>query len=301
MTTTPTTSVPLPVPTAPRSSRRASMRKRRRVGNVVAVLGASVIGVAFLLPFLWMVSSSLKDLSEIYEFPPRLIPSTIHVENYLDAWNALPFSVFFRNSFVVALVTTVGVVFTSSLAGYSFARLRYPGRDQIFLAYLATMMIPFPVLMVPLFVIMRNLGLVDSLWALILPAIFTPAGTFLMRQFILTLPRELEEAARVDGCGYFGIYWRIVLPLMKPVIATLAIFTFLGSWNEFLWPLITINSIENKTLPLGLTMFQSQLSGRTPWHLVMASATFTIVPVLILFVAGQKYYVRGIVTSGLKG
>lgn len=163
------------------------------------------------------------------------------------------------------------------------------------------MMVPFPVLMVPLFVIMRNLNLVDTLWSLILPAIFTPAGTFLMRQFILTLPRELEEAARVDGCGFFGIYWRIVLPLMKPVIATLAIFTFLGSWNEFLWPLISISSIEHKTLPLGLTMFQSQLSGRTPWNQVMASATFTIIPVLILFVLGQKYYVKGIVTTGIKG
>jgi multiple sugar transport system permease protein len=193
------------------------------------------------------------------------------------------------------------VVLTSSMAGYSFARLRYPGRDKLFLAYLGTLMIPFPVLMVPLFVIMKNLQLVDNLWSLILPAIFTPAGTFLMRQFILTLPRELEESARVDGCGFFGIYWRIVLPLMKPVLATLAIFTFLGSWNEFLWPLITISSIENKTLPLGLTMFQSRVAGRTPWDQVMASATFTIIPVLIVFILGQKYYVRGIVTTGIKG
>ena len=285
----------------PAPARRGSMKRRRRIGNLVATLAAAVIGLMFLTPFLWMLSSSLKDISEIYQFPPRLIPTDIKWSNYPDAWRALPFDVFFLNSFIVAIATTIGVVLTCSLAGYSFARLRYPGRDQIFLAYLATMMIPFPVLMVPLFVIMKNLHLVDSLWSLILPAIFTPAGTFLMRQFILTLPRELEEAARVDGCGFFGIYWRIVLPLMKPVIATLAIFTFLGSWNEFLWPLISISSIENKTLPLGLTMFQSQLSGRTPWNQVMAAATFTIVPVLILFVLGQKYYVKGIVTTGIKG
>jgi len=283
------------------AGRHPSVRRRRIVGNIVATIAASIIGLLFVLPFLWMVSSSLKDLSEVYEFPPKLIPREVKWSNYADAWNALPFDIFFFNSFLVSIATTLGVLLTCSLAGYSFARLRYPGRDKIFLAYLATMMVPFPVLMVPLFVIMRNLQLVDTLASLILPAIFTPAGTFLMRQFILTLPRELEEAARVDGCGFFGIYWRIVLPLMKPVIATLAIFTFLGSWNEFLWPLISISSIENKTLPLGLTMFQSQLSGRTPWNQVMASATFTIIPVLILFVLGQKYYVKGIVTTGIKG
>jgi ABC-type sugar transport system, permease component len=162
-------------------------------------------------------------------------------------------------------------------------------------------MIPFPVLIVPLFIIMRNLHLVDTLWSLILPVIFTPWGTFLMRQFILTLPKELEEAAIMDGCGFFGTYWRIVLPLMKPVIATLGIFTFVGSWNAFLWPLISISSIDNKTLPLGLTMFTSRLAGRTPWDQVMAAATFSIIPVLILFVLGQKYYVKGIATTGIKG
>lgn len=276
-------------------------RTRRKIGNVAAFVVASVIGLLFFIPFAWMVSTSLKDISEVYAFPPKFLPKALKWSNYTDAWHALPFNIFFLNSIFVSVVTTVGVVLTSSMAGYSFARLRYPGRDKLFLAYLGTMMIPFPVLMVPLFVIMKNLQLVDNLWSLILPAIFTPAGTFLMRQFILTLPRELEESARVDGCGFFGIYWRIVLPLMKPVLATLAIFTFLGSWNEFLWPLITISSIENKTLPLGLTMFQSRVAGRTPWDQVMASATFTIIPVLIVFILGQKYYVRGIVTTGIKG
>lgn len=276
-------------------------RTQRRIGDVAAFIVASAVGVLFFIPFAWMVSTSLKDISEVYAFPPEFLPETLKWSNYADAWNALPFDIFFLNSLIVAVVTTVGVVLTSSMAGYSFARLRYPGRDKIFLAYLGTLMIPFPVLMVPLFVIMKNLQLVDSLWSLILPAIFTPAGTFLMRQFILTLPRELEESARVDGCGFFGIYWRIVLPLMKPVIATLGIFTFLGSWNEFLWPLITISSIDHKTLPLGLTMFQSRLAGRTPWDQIMASATFSIIPVLIVFIVGQKYYVQGIVTTGIKG
>lgn len=289
------------VVTATFRQRMRRTRNQRRLGDVLAIVAASAIGVLFFTPFAWMVSTSLKDLSEVYAFPPKFLPAKIQLSNYVDAWNALPFDVFFANSLFVALVTTAGVILTCSLAGYSFARLRYPGRDKIFLAYLGTLMIPFPVLMVPLFVIMKNLHLVDNLWSLILPAIFTPAGTFLMRQFILTLPRELEEAARVDGCGFFGIYWRIVLPLMKPVIATLGIFTFLGSWNEFLWPLITISSIDNKTLPLGLTMFQSRLAGRTPWDQIMASATFSIFPVLVLFILGQKYYVKGIVTTGIKG
>ena len=289
------------VPNPSVGERVKNTKRRRKVGNTIAFVVAALIGVLFFVPFAWMVSSSLKDLSEIYTFPPKFLPEQIKWSNYADAWNALPFDTFFVNSLIVATVTTVGVILTCSLAGYSFARLRYPGRDKIFLAYLATLMIPFPVLMIPLFIIMKNLQLVDTLWSLILPAIFTPAGTFLMRQFILSLPKELEEAARVDGCGFFGIYWRIVLPLMKPVIATLGIFTFLGSWNEFLWPLITISSIDNKTLPLGLTMFQSRLAGRTPWNQVMASATFSIIPVLIIFVLGQKYYVKGIVTTGIKG
>jgi len=193
------------------------------------------------------------------------------------------------------------VVLTSSMAGYSFARLRYPGRDLLFLAYLGTIMIPFPVLIIPLFILMRQLGLVDTLAGLILPAAFTAWGTFLMRQFMLSIPREIEEAARMDGASFWRIYLQIIMPLSRPVVATLGIFTFLGSWNDFLWPLIMISSVENKTLPLGLTMFQAQVAIKTPWQLVMAAATFSVIPVLIVFVLGQKYYVRGIATTGLKG
>jgi multiple sugar transport system permease protein len=273
----------------------------RLIGDFLAYLALALLGIVFVLPFLWMVSTSLKGLDEVYAFPPRFIPEDIQWSNYLEAWNALPFDRFFLNSLIVSVGTTLGTILTCSMAGYSFARLRYPGRDKIFVAYLATMMIPFPILMIPLFIIMRGISLVDTLAGLILPAMFGAWGTFLMRQFMLTLPKEIEEAARVDGCSFFGIYWRIVMPLIKPVIATLAIFTFLSTWNEFLWPLIMISSIEDKTLPLGLTMFQSHLVGRTPWNLVMAAATFSIIPVLIVFVLGQKYYVRGITMSGIKG
>ncbi len=271
------------------------------IGTILAWILLTILGVLVMLPFLWMVSTSLKGINEIYVFPPRFIPKVIHWSNYVTAWQKLPFTQFFLNSVIVAVGTTIGTVLTCSLAGYSFARLRFPGRDQIFVAYLATMMIPFPVLMIPLFILMRNLGLVDTLPGLILPAIFSAWGTFLMRQFMMTIPREIEEAARVDGATFWQIYRQIILPLSKPVTATLGIFTFLGSWNDFLWPLLMINTVTKKTLPLGLTMFTSHVAIRTPWHLVMASATFSIIPVLIIFVLGQKYYVRGIALSGIKG
>jgi multiple sugar transport system permease protein len=274
---------------------------RRWLGNGMAWVALTLLGVFWMVPFLWMVSTSFKGLDEVYAFPPSFFPELLRWSNYVEAWQAIPFSRFFFNSLFVAAATTVAVVLTSSMAGYSFARLRYPGRDLLFLAYLGTIMIPFPVLIIPLFILMRQLGLVDTLAGLILPAAFTAWGTFLMRQFMLSIPREIEEAARMDGASFWRIYLQIILPLSRPVVATLGIFTFLGSWNDFLWPLIMISSVENKTLPLGLTMFQAQVPIKTPWQLVMAAATFSVIPVLIVFVLGQKYYVRGIATTGLKG
>ena len=285
------------VPAAPARGRG----QRKVLGDLLSWVALSLLGILWLVPFLWMVSSSLKSLGEIYAFPPTFFPEQIRWWNYTDAWNAVPFGRFFLNSLIVAVGTTSSVLLTSSMAGYSFARLRYPGRDKIFVAYLATMMVPFPVLIIPLFILMGRIGLVDSLIGLILPAAFTAWGTFLMRQFMLSIPRELEEAARVDGASYWRIFLQVVLPLCRPVLATLGIFTFLGSWNEFLWPLVMISSIQNKTLPLGLTMFQAQAAIKTPWHLVMAAATFSVIPVLLLFVLGQRYYVRGIATTGVKG
>jgi multiple sugar transport system permease protein len=277
------------------------VKARTHIVNFVTVLILLLGGVLMALPFLWMVSSSLKSIAEIYVFPPTFIPETIQWSNYLEIWRRLPFHLFFRNSFVVATLETIGVLFTSSLAGYSFARLRYPGRDQLFLIYLSTLMIPFAVRMIPLFVLMRAFGWVDSLAALIVPGMFSAWGTFLMRQFMLTIPRELEDAALIDGCSFFRIYWRIILPLTTPALATLGIFHFMGSWNAFLWPLIILNSMSNKTLPLGLAAFQAMVAMKTPWHLVMAAAVVSVAPIIVVFMLGQKYYVRGIVTTGLKG
>ena len=264
--------------------------------------GILIIGsVIMAMPFLWMVASSFKSIGEIWSFPPVLIPKKIIWSNYLDAWNALPFNRFFLNTVFVTIMVTVGQLFTCSLGGFAFARLQFPGRNKLFIGYLATLMIPFPVIMIPLFITMRYIGWVDSLKALIVPGLFSAWGTFLMRQFMLGIPKDLEDAAKIEGCSFWGLYWRIILPLCKPVLATLGIFTFMGTWNEFLWPLIMINSIPKKTLPLGLVMFQTRLAAETPWHLIMAAACFTVLPILVLFIIGQKYYVRGIVTTGMKG
>jgi multiple sugar transport system permease protein len=276
-------------------------QQRAFLGNLFAWTILGLGGAAMMVPFLWMVFTSLKSTAEIYVYPPRFLPEAWLWSNYVKAWTLLPFPTFFRNSAVVAMGVVLGQLFTCSLAGYSFGRLRYPGRDRLFFLYLATMMIPFAVIMIPLYVQMRWMGWVDTLWPLIVPAIFTPWGTFMMRQFMTTLPRELEDAARIDGASFFRIYRTIILPLTKPALATLGIFTFLGSWNNFLWPLIIISSLNLKTIPLGMTAFQSRMPMKTPWELVMAAATFAILPILIAFIFGQKYYVQGIVTSGIKG
>lgn len=261
----------------------------------------SIVGVIFIMPFAWMVANSFKDLRGIYKFPPEFIPETWHFENYTEAWTATHFDIGFLNSALVAAAVVLGQLVTASLAGYSFARLRYPGRDKIFLLYISLMMVPFTVLLIPLYIQMRAFGWVSTLQAVIVPFLFTPWGTFMMRQFMVTIPRELEDAARIDGCGFFRTYWLIILPLTKPALATLAIFTFVNTWNSYQWPLIVLAKPKVKTLPLLLASFQNQSAMRTPWHLIMAASTFVVVPVLIAFVVGQKYYVRGIVTTGIKG
>ncbi|MCY3865540.1 MAG: carbohydrate ABC transporter permease [Chloroflexi bacterium] len=276
-------------------------KQTKMLMDLLVYVVLSIVGVIFIMPFAWMVANSFKDLRGIYKFPPEFIPETWHFENYTEAWTATHFDIGFLNSALVAAAVVLGQVITASLAGYSFARLRYPGRDKIFLLYISLMMVPFTVLLIPLYIQMRAFGWVSTLQAVILPFLFTPWGTFMMRQFMVTIPRELEDAARIDGCGFFRTYWLIILPLTKPALATLAIFTFVNTWNSYQWPLIVLAKPKVKTLPLLLASFQNQSAMRTPWHLIMAASTFVVVPVLIAFVVGQKYYVRGIVTTGIKG
>ncbi|MCK9483438.1 MAG: carbohydrate ABC transporter permease [Candidatus Marinimicrobia bacterium] len=273
----------------------------KRLVDYLSYILLILTGIVVILPFVWMILSSFKTAGEIWTFPPVFMPKKFQWSNYVEAWKALPFDRFFINSLLVTIFVTVGQLFTCSLGGYAFARLRFPGKDKLFLMYLATMMIPFPVLMIPLFIIMQSFGWIDTLKSIIVPGLFSAWGTFLMRQFMMGIPRTLEDAAKIDGCSYWRLYWKIIVPLCKPVFATLGIFTFMGTWNQFFWPLIMINTISNKTLPLGLVMFQTRIAAETPWHLIMAASCATVLPIIILFIIGQKYYVKGIVTSGLKG
>lgn len=280
---------------------RLSRSQSEKVGNLLAHMLLITGSVVFAGPFLWMLMSSLKTQFEIYYFPPKLLPEAVQWQNYVVVFRDQPFARYIGNSMFVSLCVTSGVILTSSLAGYSFARLRFPGRDRIFLLYLGTMMIPGAVLLIPSYALMIELGWRDSYYALIVPGLVSAWGTFLMRQFMLNIPKELEDAAFIDGAARLRIYWTIIMPVSKPVIATLAIFTFMGVWNELLWPVIILRTPEMYTLPMGLAKFQSRFPNQTPWHLVMAASTISVLPILILFMAGQKYYVQGIVTTGLKG
>lgn len=259
--------------------------------------------LAMIAPFLWMVTTSLKEPGSIFSYQrpwwQDWIPVQFVWRNYVWAWKAVPFARFYLNSLFVSLCVTAGQVMTSAMAAYAFARLEFPGRDKIFFGYLATMMVPGAVTMIPVFILLRFLGWIDTYKAVILPGIFTAYGTFLLRQFFLTLPKELEDAAKIDGCSYFGIFWRIILPLSKPALATLTTFTFMGSWLNFMWPLIVLNTHEKLTLPVGLSYFQSLHT--TDWALLMAGSLMMILPILIVFLLNQRYFVEGIKLTGIKG
>ncbi|MFO7957689.1 MAG: carbohydrate ABC transporter permease [Candidatus Brocadiia bacterium] len=220
-------------------------------------------------------------------------------ENFRKALSMVPFARFFLNSLLVAVAVTLGQVTTSACAAYAFARLEFPGRNKIFVGYLATMMVPWTVVMIPTFVMMKVFGWIDTYWALTLPAMFSAYGTFMLRQFFLGIPKEYEEAAKIDGCGYFGIFWHVILPLSKPALATLALFTFIGSWNNLIAPLVFIVSEEKMTLPLGLTRFQGLRD--TDWGALMAGSLMMLIPMLILFAIGQRFFTRGIRLTTGKG
>lgn len=263
-------------------------------------IGIVIAAVAFLFPFFWMVSNALRVDREIFAVPPLILPSQIQWHNFAQAWAYLPFGRFFLNSAFVALAVTTIVLVVSSLAGYAFARMRFPGRGGLFVVYLSTLMIPQAVIVIPLFLMMGALGWIDSYQALIIPVAFSSFGTFLLRQFFLTIPKELEEAALVDGASHFRILLTVFIPLSLPALGLLALFTFTGQWNSFLWPLIVVNGPEHATLPLGLTMFQGQQG--TQWNYMMAGATISMLPGLVLTILMHRYIFKGIaIGSGFGG
>ncbi|MBN1493183.1 MAG: carbohydrate ABC transporter permease [Candidatus Omnitrophica bacterium] len=290
-----------------RETTLADIKRRRQVLDTVSfflsyaflILGA----MAMIAPFLWMLTTSLSEARDVWRTKEfwwqGWVPTKFIYQNYIEAFQVVPFAKFYLNSIFVTLCITAGTVFTSSLAGYAFARLSFPGRDKIFMLYLATLMLPGVITMIPVFILLSKLGWIDTYWAIILPGIFTAYGTFLLRQFFMSLPRALEDAAKIDGCSLFGIYFRIILPLSKPALATLTTFTFMGSWMSFMWPLIVLSSEEKYTLPIGIQYFKSLHS--TDWTLLMAGSVMALFPILVVFIFTQRYFVEGIKLSGIKG
>jgi multiple sugar transport system permease protein len=266
---------------------------------VLTYVALSLAAVIMLLPFVWMLSTSLKTPSSVFVYPPEWIPNPVQWSNYAQVVQVMPFLRYVLNTAAVATSITFLHLAVSSLAAYAFARLRFPGRNRLFLAYLATLMVPGQVTLIPNFLIVKYLGWIDTYQALIIPQVFTAFGTFLLRQFFLTIPNELEDAARIDGASAFAIYWRIVLPLSGPALATLGVFTFTAQWNNFLWPLIVINDEQMRTLTVGLRALVGEFTVQYP--LLMAGSVISVLPMLIIFVVAQRFFVRGIALTGLAG
>jgi len=266
---------------------------------LLAYIVLGITGFVMVFPFIYMFLSSLKPSAEVVQVPPTLWPSEVRWSNYLEVLNIVPLGTQLINTIIVTVLVVLGWVLTSVLAGYAFARLEFPGREWLFGAYLATLMVPFAVLIVPMYRLMLVFGWVDRLEALIIPWLFTAYGTFLLRQFFMSVPRDLEDAALIDGASHWGILFRIFLPLARPAIATLATFAFLYAWNSFLWPLIIISSPARKVVTQGLVDLQALYAARV--DLIMAGSTLAVLPTLIVFLFAQRYFIEGIATSGLAG
>jgi multiple sugar transport system permease protein len=294
----------------------AQRRIRHPLAHATIHLGLLLVCAGYLLPFIWMISTSLKTVDQTQESPPRFIPHPWQPQNYVEIFHHPTFHavLYTRNTLVIAILTVVGTTLSSAIVAYGFARIDFPGRGVLFAIMLATIMIPFPVTMVSLFRVFRWMDLQTAQWLgpdnifqmlgtfkpLWLPAWFASAfNVFLLRQFFMTLPKELSEAARIDGCSEFAIFWRVVLPLAKPALAVVALFSFMGVWNDFLGPLVYIQRPEQYTLALGLAAFQTRIGG-TPWHLLMAASVLVCLPTLILFFLTQRTFIEGIATTGGK-
>jgi multiple sugar transport system permease protein len=258
------------------------------------------IGLLFFLPFYWLVMTSLKSDTEVFAMPPVWVPQTLLWGNFLRAVHYVPFFLYLKNTVVICVLSVIGTLFSSSLVAYSFARIRWPGRDALFLVLLATMMLPGQVTMIPVFAIFRSRGWIDTIKPLVVPSFLGSAFfIFMLRQFFMTIPLELSDAARIDGCTEWGIYQRIILPLSRPALATVGLFTFIGVWNDFNGPLIYLNDESKATLSLGLQQFVSQHGAE--WSLLMAASTLMTIPIILIFFFAQRTFVEGITLTGVKG
>jgi ABC-type glycerol-3-phosphate transport system permease component len=275
---------------------------RKLFGTIMLNVGVALGGIIMAWPILWMMSASFKRLNEIYTFPPTIIPRTFTFANYERLFTDWPFGRWYTNSLVIAILITLAVLFFTSLAGLGFAKYKFRGRQPMFLVMLGSTMIPFELILIPLFILMSRLGWTNSYASLIIPFMAPALGIFLMRQYISTLPSELMEAARIDGATEFGIYWRIMLPLMRPALAAQAILTFLGSWNSYLWPLTVLRNRESMTLPIGTVSMMGSITAGSepPVGASMAAATLITIPVIIVFLMVQRYYISGLTAAGVK-
>lgn len=278
-----------------------TQRYSAAIVGLIAFLILAIGAVTMLIPFVWMLSTSLKDPGEIFVYPPRWIPSVIRWQNYQESLTVLPFTQWYLNTTYITLTGTIGQLLSASIVGYAFARLRAPGRDVLFIALISTMLLPDQVTMIPVFLIFNALGWVDTWAPLIVPA-WLGGGAFfifLCRQFFMTLPLELDDAAKIDGCGVLGIYWRIILPLSKPVLASVTVFSVISRWNDFLHPTIYLHTQSKYVVSIGLRLFRDY--DATSWHWLMAASVVTMLPCLVVFFFAQKLFVQGIATTGLKG
>ncbi|MCR2821475.1 carbohydrate ABC transporter permease [Lederbergia panacisoli] len=278
-----------------------SRKKRHIFKQFTAHIFLILFGISFLFPFVWMLSTALKPEAQMFKWPPEWIPETFMWENFPEALTFVPFALYFKNTLVICVLAVLGTIISSSLVAYGFARIQWKGRNIFFFIMLTTMMLPYQVVMVPLFLVFKEIGWVGTFKPLIVPAFF---GTnaffiFLLRQFFLTIPYELSDAAKIDGCSEFRIFWQIVLPLARPAIATVGLFTFMENWNDFLGPLIYLNDETKYTIALGLQQFIGQYG--TQWGMLMAASTVATAPIIILFFFTQKTFIQGISTTGIKG
>ena len=281
------------------SLHRPKTNVSRVISKIVKMVFLLFFTVLAFMPFIWMLSSSLKLDKDVFRYPIEWIPSVRHWENYVLIWQRVPLLTYFKNTALLSIGVTFMQILTSSFAAYAFAKMQFKGRDMLFLCYIGTIAIPWQVYMLPQFIMMRYMGLYDTLLALLVLQSFSAFGVFLMRQFFLSVPSELCEAARIDGLSEYGIWARIMLPLSKPAIATLIIFTFVGTWNDFMGPLIYLRSDAVKTIQVGLRRFIQEYT--TEYHLIMAASLCSLVPVAIMFLLMQRYFIEGIATTGIKG
>ena len=275
------------------------MSAKRKATKVILYVLLICLGVAMLVPFYWMMISSLKLNKDVFSIPMRWWPETIHLENYSVIWDKLPLVIFFKNTAKLTIITTIVQLCTSCFAAYGFTKCKFVGRDLIFLMYVTTIAVPWQVYMVPQFILVSKLGLNDTHIGLILMQAFSAFGVFLIRQFYISIPDELCEAARIDGLNEFGIFRKIVFPLGKPAMATLTIFTFTNVWNDFMGPLIYLKTKELKTVQLGIRMFISQYGADYAW--IMAASVCSLIPIVIVFLSCQRFFVEGVAASGIKG